>query len=327
MAAYFDTGICVRTPSWHGQERLLADYPDGWADARRLASIEWEPKEVPLGMTTAVDVDGKPVYTPVTSHKAIVRDDTGAHLGTVGADWHPITHTVMGEVVEALLQQPNVRIDTMISMKGGRQVAATIELDEPYTVAGDNSPTLPYLVVLNAHDGSAAFRAMATQVRVVCANTYAAAMADGGKSGRQFVFRHTARVMDRIDEAKQAIAGVKDDAQAWRDLADELGLLPAGDGTVDRFLSEFIPLPEADVVSDRVRANIVSARDLYRLFYESTTCEANYGSALGLVHAAVEYLDHGRNARGQDTRIGRQLLRPEPLKAKAVRIAREVCAA
>ncbi len=327
MPAHFSSGLCVRVPSWHRQETLLADYPEGWDDARRIAGIAWEPTEAPMGFTTADDLDGRPAYTAVTSHKAILRSDNGDHLGTVGSDWHPISHAVMGEVVEALLAQPNVNIDTMVCLRGGRQVAATIVLDEPYRVGNDDSDTLPYLVVLNAHDGSSAFRAMATQVRVVCANTYAAAMADGARSNRQFVFRHTARVMDRIDEAKQAIHGVRDDAQAWRDLANDLGLLVAGDGVVDRFLSEFIPMPVVDEISDRVRANIVSARDLYRLFYESDTCQANYGTGLGLVHAAVEYLDHGRGARSQDARINRQLLRPEPLKAKAVRIAREVCTA
>lgn len=327
MSAHFTSGICVRTPSWHRQETLLTEYPDSWDHARQLAGIAWEPKEIALGMTDAVDVDGKPVYRPVTSHKAIVRSDTGRHLGTVGADWHPITHQVMGEVVESLLGQPNVKIDTMVCLKEGRQVAVTIELDEPYTTAGDDSPTLPYLVLLNAHDGSSAFRAMATQVRVVCANTYAAATLDGARTGRQFVFRHTARVMDRIEDAKQAIAGTRDDAVEWRELAADLAILPAASDSLDKFLSEFIPEPPAGLVSDRVMANISEARATFRGYYASRTCEGSHGTALGLVHAAGEYLDHARGYRSSDSLMGRQLLRPEPLKAKAVRIAREVCAA
>lgn len=327
MSHHFTSGICVRTPSWHGRELLLADYPDSWEHARSLAGIEWEPAEVQMGLTSSTDLDGRPVYRPVTSHKAIVRSDTGYHLGTVGADWHPITHATMGEVVESLLGESNVNIDTMVSLKGGRQIAVTIELDEPYVTAGDDSPTLPYLVLLNAHDGSSAFRAMATQVRVVCANTYAAATMDGNRTGRQFTFRHTAKVMDRIEDAKAAIAGVRDDAAEWRDLAGQLGLLVAGPDSLDRFLSEFIPAPPDGIVSDRVLANVSEARSTFRGYYASSTCEGSAGTALGLVHAAVEYLDHARGHRNADTLMGRQLLRPEPLKTRAVKLAREVCSA
>lgn len=358
---YFDTGFCVRERSWHGKETLLADWPADWDEARRFAGIEWEPEERQLAVqvqsclgcgeklrtfhstscptlyssvaaATVVSVlvdegDCADRWEPVTTHKAIVRSDTGFHLGTVGADWTPITHAVMGEIVEALLDQPNVKIDTMLSMKEGRQVAATVLLDEPYTITGDDSLTLPYLVLLNAHDGSSACKALATQVRVVCANTYQAASLHGDRLGTQFVFRHTSKVLDRIEEAKQAISGAKQDAVDWQALAAELAVLPAPQEVVTRFLSEFIPEPPAGVVSDRVRANIAEARSAWRLNYDgSPTNAAHYGTALGIVDASVEYLDHLRNYRSTDTLLGRQLLRPEPLKAKAVRIAREVCA-
>lgn len=361
---YFDTGYCVRERSWHGKEDLYPDWPADWSEARKWAGVEWEPEARPIWIEQPVPVGGEeyPAFvaahpdahvievgqlavppwgenpgqeerparfvTPALSHKAIVRSDTGFHLGTVGADWTPITHALMGEMVEALLEQPNVKIDTMLSMREGRQVAATILLDEPYTLPGDDSISLPYLAMLNAHDGSSACKALATQVRVVCANTYQAASLEGERLGTQFVFRHTSGVLDRIEEAKQAIAGARDDAAAWIALAEELAVLPAPEEVVTRFLSEFIPEPPAGVVSDRVRANIAEARSTWRMNYEgSVTCAANHGSALGLVHASGEYLDHLRGYRGRDTLVGRQLLRPEPLKAKAVRIAREVCGA
>lgn len=327
MPAYFDSGFCVRQPSWHGQETLLSDYPADWSEAREIAGLTWEPEERRMAVAAVGDF-GITRWEPSESHKAIVRSDTGAQLGTVGSDWTPITHATMGEMVEALLELEHVNIETMVQLKGGRQVAATILLDEPYVLPGDDSPTLPYLVLLNAHDGSSACKALATQVRVVCANTYQAAAMDGERTGRQFTFRHTARVMDRIAEAKEAIAGAREDAAQWQALAAELALLPAPEEAACRFLSEFIPEPAADLVSDRVRDNIAEARSMFRLMYDaSPTCAANHGTGLGLVHAAVEYLDHARTYRTRDTLIGRQLLRPEPLKARAVRIAREVCSA
>jgi hypothetical protein len=46
-----------------------------------------------------------------------------------------------------------------------------------------------------------------------------------------------------------------------------------------------------------------------------------------LVQAAGEYLDHVRRYRNCDSHITRTLLKPEPLKAKAVQLAREVIGA
>jgi hypothetical protein len=45
------------------------------------------------------------------------------------------------------------------------------------------------------------------------------------------------------------------------------------------------------------------------------------------VQAAGEYLDHVRRARSWETRLGRTLIRPEPLKAKALNLVRDLTAA
>jgi len=96
---------------------------------------------------------------------------------------------------------------------------------------------------------------------------------------------------------------------------------------LNHFLADFIPEPPAEVVSPRVRNNIDVARRAFKLIYlDSPTCDAHRGTALGLLDASVEYLDHVRGYRNRDTYMGRTLLRPEPLKAKAVSLIREHCA-
>lgn len=48
---YFDTGFCVRKPSWHAKEVLLEDAPETWDEARAAASLTWEPEERPSFIT------------------------------------------------------------------------------------------------------------------------------------------------------------------------------------------------------------------------------------------------------------------------------------
>jgi hypothetical protein len=49
--------------------------------------------------------------------------------------------------------------------------------------------------------------------------------------------------------------------------------------------------------------------------------------ASALVQAAGEYLDHVRRAHSWETRLNRTLIRPEPLKHRALALVREITAA
>jgi len=361
MSAYFDSGFCVRTPSWHRQENLIADYPTDWADARAKAGLLWEPIPRPiyqLNQAAAVcekckaqlnelhaekcpwAKDGPTLVTPdavaldalrssiieLPDQKLIVRNDTEAPLGVVGQGFELVTHKEMGEIIEAILGVDNLKFETAGSVRGGAQVWALMYLDEPYTVAGDDTTTLPFLALTNSHDGSGACKAIATQVRVVCWNTYRAAEMEGERTGRQFTFNHTSGIHDRIDEAKKALAGVRDDAAEWTALATELFGMAVDDEAFADFLVQFLPEPIGEVSSKRVHNNVEAARSAFKMLYlDSPTTEAHRGTALGLVDASVEYLDHVRGYRSRDTLFGRTLLKPEPLKARAVKLVRQVC--
>jgi len=324
MPAYFDTGFSVREPMWHGFGTVLEKHPESWDEARLAAGLMWEPRKADLFQQTAPDE-----FVEVPSHSLVVRDDTDAPLGVVGRGYALISHAVMGEIMEALSTEPNVKIETAGACKGGAQVWAVAYLDEPELVAGDDSPTVPYMALLNSHDGTAACQVVATSVRVVCWNTYQAAAMQGRRSGLRYSFRHTANVRDRMEEAKDALRGVRSNHADWRAMAERLAALPATDLETELFITEFLPDPvehAGRIVSDRVRANVAANRSTLRqLINESVTTEGHRGTALGLVDAAVEYLDHLRPYRSRDTYMGRTMLRPETFKASAVQLATAVC--
>lgn len=332
MPAYFDTGFSVRTPAWHGLGLVPDTYPESVEQAREWAGLTWEPRKVEafikVRQPAGVGPDGELIeadeYLPMPS-RIMVRDDTNGFLGAVSPDYQPITNESMFSFLEALVGQ-GCQFETAGSVKDGAMVWALAYLPEPYTLPGDTSESLPYVAVTNSHDGTGSFRAMATQVRIVCWNTIQAAHADSGKRGTYYEFRHTGNVADRVEQAKAAIRGLKADTEEWLALAAELLGMTVSSVQLDHFVSEFIPMPEADTISPRVRSNIDAARTTFRnLYLSAVTNEAHRGTALGLVNASVEYLDHLRGYRSQDTYLGRQVLRPEPLKAKAVGIARAVC--
>ena len=238
-----------------------------------------------------------------------------------------INHSEMGEIIEAVLAQPNVKWETAGVLDSGRAVWCLALLDEPITLPGDTSPTMPYLAITNRHDGTGSCALRATAIRIVCANTFRAAELEGERTGTTFSFIHKSSWRNRIDEARQAVTGARTEMRRYTELAQQLLGMPITPKQRELFITEFIPMPPQGLVTDRVARNVDEARNALRLLFQSTTNEQIAGTAYGLVQAAGEYLDHVRAARSWETRLNRTLMRPEPLKHRALALVREITTA
>lgn len=323
MPANIDTMMSVREMPWHGEGQVLAGYPGSWAEARVQAGLDWDPVTSPVYTADGMNEDGTPHYAPIGGWKSIVRSDTGAVLSLNKDTYEVIDHGEMGEIVEAVLAQPNVRWETAGSLEGGRQVWCLALLDEPIQIPGDPSATFPYLAITNRHDGTAACGLRATAVRIVCANTFRAAELEGERHGCTYAFIHRGNWKDRIKDARSAVSGARAEFRAYADLAAGLLQIRITPKQREIWVREFIPSPPDGLASDRVLNNVEAARTAVRAILDSPTTAQVQDTAYGLVQAAGEYLDHVRAARTWETRLGRTLLRPEPLKHRALTLARE----
>jgi len=346
MPDYFESGFCVRQPSWHGKETLLQEHPENWEQARKLAGLDWEPEYqdlyVPETYTVGAEVPEGSIHirtlpsgddlwhVPVNGHQAIVRNDNRKVLATPKDSFRIITNSEMGELAEAYSESwrkagAKVLWDTAGSVEEGRKVYATLLIDEPYQITGDPSPILPYAAFLNAHDGMGAAKVVNTQTRVVCANTWKMADIDGDRTGRQFVIRHTSGAGERLEEAKAALSVLRDEVEEYRMLAEDLASINVSDALVQTFLSEFIPVPEN--AGERTRNGRLERQAMFlSLYHSSPTTDGIRGTAYGLLQAAGEYLDHLRPYRNADTYLARTLLYSEPIKGNAHRLVRELVA-
>jgi phage/plasmid-like protein (TIGR03299 family) len=327
MPANIESMFSVRQMPWHREGTILEDYPGDWDTARTLAGLDWDPTTTELYALADLNADGTPRYEPVDGWKAIARSDTGTVLSLNRDTYTVISHREMGEIVEAVLAQPNVKWETAGVLDSGRSVWCLALLDEPITLPGDASPTLPYLAITNRHDGTAACALRATAVRIVCANTFRAAELEGERTGATFSFIHKSSWRNRIEEARQAVTGARAEMRRYSELAAELLGISITPKQRELFITEFIPMPPQGLVTDRVARNVEEARKALRLLFDSTTNEQIAGTGYGLVQAAGEYLDHVRTARSWETRLNRTLIRPEPLKHRALSLVREITAA
>lgn len=327
-----DALFSVRKPTWHGLGEILPEYPVR-EEAQKIAH-PWEPvtarvfQEVPsLHYDETQDRwDPTTEFHVVEDYQAVVRSDNSEVLGVVGKNYSPVSNDEMWDIAEAVQGGGiDVQYETAGSLEGGRKVWVMLRLDEPVKVKGDpRGETLPYYVVQNAHDGTASFRGQAVMTRVVCANTSRIADMDAKAAGTEFTFRHTRNVKDRIEEAQQALQGWRHSIEEWRLMQEHLVDEKVSDDGVREFIERFIPEPEVDMISDRTRRNIYTAREALQGSLSSITCEGIENTKAGLVAAAVEYSEHLRRAHSQETRMSRTLLKPNELVQYATKIALEV---
>jgi phage/plasmid-like protein (TIGR03299 family) len=324
MPANVESMFSVREMPWHGQGHILGEYPGSWDEARKLAGLEWEPVTEQVYALVGMSDDGTPRYEPVDGWKRISRSDTGATLSLNRDSYTLITHGEMGEIVEAVLAQANVKWETAGVLDGGRSVWCLAMLDEPITLPGDESVTMPYLAITNRHDGGGSCALRATAVRIVCANTFRASEMEGDRHGLTFAFRHSRNWKDRVQDARDAVTGARREMAAYRDLARDLLDIHVTPRQRELFVQRFIPMPPEGLITDRVAANVEEARNALRLIFESRTTAGVAHTGYGLVQGAGEYLDHVRRSRTWETRLNRTLIRPEPLKAKALTLVQEI---
>jgi phage/plasmid-like protein (TIGR03299 family) len=363
MPDYFETGFFVREAAWHRMGTVLDDYP-GREEGIVLAGHDFEiieapiylpgpaldiPAESNLGTVLgehggAVNLDGQlHAMRGVPTHKALIKDmphetrpddvepgdftpTHGKLMAVVNDSYGVIQNSVGWDIIDALVGE-GVKYETAGVLKGGAVCWVLAYLDEPYTIPGDDSVILPYVNVAWSHDGSSALAARPTTVRVVCWNTQSAAEAEGRRNSNEFTFRHSKNVMDRIEDAKMAIKGIRGAHQEYIELAETLAKVPVTEEQRETFVTEFIPMPAEALISPRVKANIEKDRAALRLLFSDeslTVPEPHRLTGYGLHMAGVEFLDHLRGYRSNDTLFGRQLLRNEPAKAKLTSLIMEV---
>lgn len=326
MPAYFDEGFSVRQPMWHGLGVVLDEYP-GRDQAMRLAGHDFKvaEKSVIVGGSKA---PGWKALVKEMPRELREEDATHGALLNITKDSYGVVQNDVGwDIVDALVGE-GAQYETGLTLKGGAVCSVLAWLPEPATVPGDDSEILPWVNVSWSHDGSSAINARATSIRTVCWNTQSASEAQGKRLGTDFTFRHTKKVMDRIEDAKLAIQGVRDAHEVYMTLARELADMPVTDSQRELFVTSFIPMPPEALISERVMANVEQGRASLRgLFDGPSIPDAHRNTGYGLHLAGGEFLDHLRGARSPETRFGRSLLRNEPAKAKLTRLIREVAVA
>lgn len=281
MAANVESMFYVREKPWHGLGTMVAEAPDS-AAALRLAGLDWNVIQKDI-MT--VDGDGT-----IPGFKANVRDTDGSVLGIVTDRYRVVQNAEAFSFTDALLGE-GVRYETAGSLQGGRRTWVLARLPHQYIINGEE--ITPYLVFMNAHDGSGAIKAAMTPVRVVCQNTLNLALSTAKRS---WSFNHTGDISGKLDEARDTLLYAGLYMTELGKTFGKLGQMKLSDGKVTEFISALIP--DAEDGSPQQRRNIRKMREDLRARYYDAPDLADVGrNGYRFINAVSDFATHAKPLR------------------------------
>lgn len=255
----------------------------------------WDVRKEPL--TTTVTLGGQDGEAPtereleVPGSFASVRTNpfTGEPevLGVVGSLYTPVQNEEHAEFLNTLVDEGGAHFETAGSLKGGRQVFVTMKMPDHMLVGGQDRVDM-YLAARNSHDGSTGFQVMITPVRVVCANTQAAAI----RQAKQiFTVRHTRNARRNIEQVRQALGLTFGYQEAFQAEAEKMIQETLTAKKFDATLVKVFGQPEKDA-SEPVKRRHIEKMDIIRGLLTAPTQQNILGSRWAGYQAIVEYYDH-----------------------------------
>lgn len=287
MPAEFDTGAFVRTPAWHQLGTVLPEYPtvsEMYVESGLDWTVELFPIAAVLGNGQGVTFDDK---------FATVRMDKGIPLGVVGSRYEPIQNREMFDFVEALVDDPDVRLETAGALRNGKVTWLQARLDGKYTVDGDEFKS--YLTVATSHDGTIPFAVYPTNIRIVCANTFSMAYSSKTIS---YAIRHTKNAKAMVNVAREALGLVFEDKEQFAKDVERLMNMSLTDAQVGAQLDRLVPKPDEETDSPRKVTSLTNKRGAIMSIYNSPTVGTYRNTAWGFVNAVNEWEQWGKHVRG-----------------------------
>lgn len=281
MAANVESMFYVREKPWHGLGTMVAEAPDS-AAALRLAGLDWNVIQKDI-MTE--DGDGI-----IPGFKANVRDRDGSVLGIVTDRYRVVQNAEAFSFTDELLGE-GVRYETAGSLQGGRRTWVLARLPHQYIINGEEIS--PYLVFMNAHDGSGAVKAAMTPVRVVCQNTLNLALSTAKRS---WSFHHTGDISGKLDEARDTLLYAGQYMAELGRTFGKLAQIKLSDGKVTEFISDLIP--DGDGASPQQRRNIRRMQeDLKARYYDAPDLAEVGKNGYRFINAVSDFATHAKPLR------------------------------
>lgn len=303
------------TPAWR---RVGADVTGAATahEALAAAGLDWSVQARPLAIAGSSD--------RIAGHKAIVRSDTGDVLGVVGSRYQPIQNLEAFAWADRVVGSGGASFESAGVMGGGKLVWMLLRLAGELRVGSTDDVTRPYVLVVNAHDGSRSLLVLRTAVRLVCSNTLLAVLREAKR--RTLALRHTSGSLDRLDEARQVLGLAAREFDRMRLAMTAMAAVRFAEADARGFFAGLLPPREGEGADPLLESLMVAWHD------PRQQMPGIAGTLWAAVNAVTQYADWERPARGEGAEREQRRLRSmwlgpgAALKAKAWNAAERLIA-
>jgi hypothetical protein len=279
---------------WHRLGTAKGDQPITTKEAGDLIDFPVEFRKL------SYDLDGE---TRASSHRSILRLDTGKELAVVGPDYKLIPFSkALVEAIKPFVEEGLATIDTTFVLDGGKRAVVLLKWNTEKLspvirdVYGDELKT--YGACVASHGGSANLY-YNTVIRAVCANTVALGQYRENRSAFYTVAHRGKNTGTRtIDAVDRAFRGI---VLSNEKLAEQIKALRAYTLSWDQFESNVLDVAQPKAAPD-ARKDVAERAEKRRvrvanLWFTGRGHEGN-GSAWEAVNGLIQSLDHDEFWRG-----------------------------
>lgn len=225
-------------------------------EALKLGNLDWLVEKRPLYNRTELGEVEVVENTFGVFRKQINEDGSHSWIalnrGTaVGRVWKPFQNIEAMDFLDELVQTQEAKIEVVGALGKGEKVWVLAKLPDSILINGMDKVD-QYILIVNSHDGSGSLKIFLTPIRVVCNNTLT--MALRGRQGG-YNIRHTGKLHDRLEQAREVLGLVNKDFMAWGELAQSLVEVKLTEDEMDYYFIDTLNLTFNDKGDLTTRSN------------------------------------------------------------------------
>lgn len=280
MAANVETMFYTRQKPWHGLGTMVQEAPTS-KDALILAGLDWQVIQKPI-----ITEDG----IPISGFKANLRETDNRVLGVVTDRYRTIQNHDAFAFTDSLLGE-GVTYETAGSLQNGRRVWMLAKLPQRYIISGDE--ITPYLVFMNAHDGTGAIKAAMTPIRVVCQNTLNLAL---HTAKRSWSTNHVGEIYGKLQDARDSLLYAEQYMTELGKTIDTLNRQKLSDQQVYEYIDLLFPL--IDNPTQQQMKNLRKMKeDVLKRYFEAPDLQYVGKNAYRFINAVSDFATHAKPLR------------------------------
>jgi len=290
MAHQVESMFAVGATPWHGLGQVLEEAPT-ISEAIELSGLNWD-----VGVKDLFTAEGEDASSLA---RVTYRKDTGRLLGAVGPRYIPMQNRDAFDWFQPFVDAGECEMHTAGSLCDGEKVWVLAKLNRENSEVVPGDEVAKFILLSNSHNGTTALRIGYTPIRVVCANTMAAA--HSCTASKLLRVRHTRNAAAALDKIRDIMDNINADFNATAEQYQFLARKQVHRGDLEKYVKVCLGLDKKADDEIKTRSKNIIADILARFDAPKQRLPGIQGTWWAAYNAYNEYLNYekGRNTNNR----------------------------